>query len=296
VYLSNAYKMKRRDFIKQGAILTTIASTNLLASNKKRVSLVLGSGGARGLAHFGVIEVLQELGFEIVAVSGCSIGSIIGVALCQGKLPALQEWAQSLNTLKVLQLFNLKLADGALLGTKNFQVLKDILGDAPIESFKIPFAAVATNITDGSEYVFTKGSSYDAFTASSSIPGVFPPYKLDGKELVDGGVLNPVPISHLPKVESDLVIAVNLNGEFDGNQTVSLTPTNTMQMVQTLSKSWEMCQNALVKAHLVHHKCDVLIDIPWNCAKFYEFNRVRELMELGRTVTRAKFNEIGFAV
>jgi len=181
--------------------------------NKKTVSLVLGSGGARGLAHIGVIRWLQENNYEIKSISGCSIGSLIGGVYAAGKLDQLEQWMLSIDKLDIANLLDLSWGSGGIFkGDKIINTLIGFLGDIKIENLPIPFTAVAADILTEKEVWINTGSLFDAVRASISLPLFFTPVKYKGTILIDGGVLNPVPIAPTFNDDTDLTIAVNLGG------------------------------------------------------------------------------------
>lgn len=178
------------------------------------VALVLGSGGARGMAHIGVIEELESRGYKIVSVSGCSMGAVIGGFYSAHKLDVFYEWAKSLNYIEVLKLVDFSLiSNGAIRGDKLFSVLLDMLGDIKIEDLPVPFTAVATDLISSKEVWFQRGSLEKAMRASVAIPGLIQPVQDTNRLYVDGGVLNPLPIAPTVSAHADYIIAVDLNGD-----------------------------------------------------------------------------------
>jgi NTE family protein len=182
--------------------------------SKKTVSLVLSSGGARGMAHIGAIEALEESGYEIVSIAGSSAGALIGGMYATGKLPKFKDWICNLDKIDVFSLMDFTISSrGFIKGDKVFGELKKLIADCHIEDLNIPFVCTAVEIPSGKEHVFRKGSLYAAIRASVSIPTVLTPAKIHGKEYIDGGILNPIPLSLLPKEKrGEIVLAVDLNG------------------------------------------------------------------------------------
>ncbi|WP_077531263.1 patatin-like phospholipase family protein [Vreelandella utahensis] len=177
------------------------------------VALVLGSGGARGYAHIGVIEVLREQGYNIVAISGASMGALIGGMYAAGKLQAYKDWVTGLDQLQLLRLLDFSLGSpGAIRGEKVFGVVQEMLGDLCIEDLQIPFTAVATDLLAHQEVWFQEGPLHQAVRASTAIPSVITPVMLHGRVLVDGGLLNPLPIIPTVASHADMIMAVNLSG------------------------------------------------------------------------------------
>lgn len=181
--------------------------------NKKKVSLVLGSGGARGLAHIGVIRWLEEHNYTIASISGCSIGSLVGGIYAAGKLDEFEQWVCAINRLDIVGLLDLSWhKSGLVKGDKIINTLTELVGDMHIESLDIPFTAVAVDIKRVKEVWMSSGSLFDAIRASISLPLFFTPYEYQDALLVDGGVLNPVPIAPTFGDLTDLTVAVNLGG------------------------------------------------------------------------------------
>lgn len=180
-----------------------------------KVGLALGSGAARGWAHIGIIQALEALGVEIEVVSGCSIGAYVGAAYCSGKLPELAEWSSGLTEWQVLSMLGVGLHKGGLVsGQKVFQALQDQFSVAEFEQLDKPLGIVATDLYSGKEITFTEGEIVRAVRASCAIPGFFPPVKYQNRWLVDGAVVNPVPVNLCNRLGSDFTIAVNLGADF----------------------------------------------------------------------------------
>ncbi len=178
---------------------------------KQPISLVLSGGAARGLAHIGVIEVLEKQGFEIKSIAGASIGALIGAMYAAGSLKEYKKWALKLDKINVFKLIDFSFStQGLIKGDRFFNKMKPFFPDKNIEDLSIPYAAVATDITNEKEVVFTKGSIYNAVRASIAIPTVFTPVKKSGMILVDGCVLNPVPINRVKRTKGDLLVVVDL--------------------------------------------------------------------------------------
>lgn len=177
----------------------------------KRIALVLGSGGARGYAHIGVIEELERRGYNIACVAGCSMGAVVGGIYAAGKLDVYRDWIQSLDYLDVLRLVDVSFRLGAIRGEKVFGQIRNIVGEINIEDLRIPYTAVATDLTHQQEIWFQEGCLHQAMRASAAIPSLFTPVMQGNRMLVDGGLLNPLPIVPVVSSHCDLIIAVNLN-------------------------------------------------------------------------------------
>ncbi|MCC2607118.1 patatin-like phospholipase RssA [Planctobacterium marinum] len=179
-----------------------------------KLGLVLGSGAARGWAHIGIINRLKEIGFEPHIVTGSSIGALVGAALASGKLAELQEWVKSLDNWQVFSLLDWGLGQGGLIsGEKVFEKVTETIGDVNFEDLNLPFGAVATDLFTGRETWLTQGSLKHALRCSCAIPGILAPYEYEGRWMVDGATVNPVPVSLCKAMGADFVIAVDLNSD-----------------------------------------------------------------------------------
>ncbi len=178
-----------------------------------RVALALGSGGARGYAHIGVIHELRERGYQIVGVAGSSMGALVGGLQAAEKLDDFADWAKSLTQRSILRLLDPSItAAGVLRAVKILDAVRDILGAVTIEELSIPYTAVATDLIAGKSVWLQRGPVDEAIRASIAIPGVITPHVLDGRLLADGGILDPLPMAPIAAVNADLTIAVSLSG------------------------------------------------------------------------------------
>lgn len=178
-----------------------------------RVALALGSGGARGYAHIGVINELSDRGYEVVGVSGSSMGALVGGLHAAGKLDDFADWARTLTQRAVLRLLDPSIsAAGILRAEKILDAVRDILGEVTIEDLPIPYTSVATDLIAGKSVWLQRGPVDEAIRASIAIPGVIAPHVLDGRLLGDGGILDPLPMAPIAAVNADLTIAVSLAG------------------------------------------------------------------------------------
>lgn len=176
-----------------------------------KVALVLGSGGARGYAHIGVIEELERRGYTINCIAGCSIGAVVGGIYAAGHLPQYKAWVEGLDYLGMMRLLDVSFSLGAIRGDKVFGHIRDLVGEMNIEDLPIPFTAVAADLSNQQEIWFQEGCLHQAMRASAAIPSLFTPVTLGNRVLVDGGLLNPIPIVPVVSSRSDMVIAVNLS-------------------------------------------------------------------------------------
>ena len=183
-----------------------------------KVGLALGSGAARGWAHIGVIETLIEAGIPIDMIAGSSMGALIGAAHAAGRLAALHEWALNLTWRGIVRLLDVHLSEGGLIRGEEIVHLLETLGiHGAIESLPLPFLAVATDLVTGREIWLREGELTDAVRASIAIPGIFSPWHHGREWLLDGGLVNPVPVSACRAMGADVIIAVNLNGDLVGS-------------------------------------------------------------------------------
>ena len=275
------------------------------------VSLVLGSGGARGMAHIGIIQWLQENNYTIQSVAGSSIGAVVGGIFAAGKLEAYTEWVTALSRTDVLMLLDFSFSwAGLFKGERIIELLRELVGEYNIEDLPISFTAVATDIIAGKEIWLDRGSLFDAIRASFAIPTLFTPHEYLGRKLLDGGLLNPVPIAPTLNDLTDITIAVNLNGNAEPQPEVSveepapkskesqykqrirkfieeLSPRKRVKnhdwgFIEVIHHSLEVMQNTISRLKLAAYSPDVIIDIPKNACWSFEFYRAKELIALGR--------------
>lgn len=179
---------------------------------KKEVALVLSSGGPRGFAYIGAIEELERRGYSITSIAGTSIGSLIGGIHAAGRLNELKAWLYDLDSWKVFTLMDLSIGKNHLLkGDKLIHAIKQIVPEIDIEDLRIPFKAVATDLYTGEEVVFDSGSLFQAIRASISIPSLFRPVRYGYRTLVDGGIVNTLPLNRVDRTGNDIVVAFNVN-------------------------------------------------------------------------------------
>ncbi len=278
---------------------------------KKTVSLILGSGGARGYAHVGVIKAIEERDLEIRNIAGSSMGSVIGGIYAADELETYREWAFALTRSDVVKLLDLSFTRTSLFkGEKIFDVLKELIGDRDIGDLDRGFTAVATDIDAQCEIWLNDGPLFTAIRASTAVPGVFKPVEIEGRTLVDGGLVNPIPIAPTLNDTTDLKIAVNLNslretydapgedaGESDDNMRQGYRDriTNFLadllggedrdkqpaDAVELLTKSIDVMQGAIARLKLAAYAPDKVVDIPRDACTFFEFHRAEEMAELG---------------
>lgn len=283
---------------------------------KQKVHLVLGSGGARGITHIGVIDLLHSLNFEIVSVTGCSMGAVVGGMYCAGYLDAYKEWLLSLTKSKLFSLFDFTLnTKGFIKGEKVLNQLQEFTGDQNIEGFAIKFTAVATDIINRKEVHYNNGNLYKALRASIGIPGVFTPVAENDTFMVDGGVLNPLPVNLVCDIKpNEKVIAVNLNAAplnkeikkeedtqdihkadawnmflnfklsmptFSKKKETTIPDFTILDLVNT---AYDFTQDRLVELMLQNHPPDILIEIPRNVCGTFDFHKAADLIAIGNKI------------
>ncbi len=274
---------------------------------KQKVALVLSSGGSKGLAHIGVINELEKQGFEISSVSGSSIGSVIGGLYAMGKLPEYTDWIKTLNKKLVWGLIDFTFSSSGLIkGVRVFNKMKSFIPDIRIEEMNIPFSAIATDILNEKDVVFSDGSFYEAIRASVAIPSLITPVKYKETFLVDGGVLNPIPIEHVVRNDNDILVVVNLYGEKiekietpkfseeknQGYSTINGLVNNLGKLISSgdkkslgyfslLNTTTHAMVHKLTKESVEKHQPDITINIPRDAASTFDFHKADELIELG---------------
>jgi len=262
-----------------------------------KISLVLSGGGARGYIHIGVIEELKAQGFEISSISGTSMGALIGALEACGKLDIYKNWVESLGVLDILKFVK---PPFKLNGDKIFNKIKELVGEYNIEDLPVKFTAVATDLNKGKEVWFQSGPLWQAVKASAAIPGVFEPVKIKNMTLVDGGVLNLMPIAPVMSDMSDLIVAVNLYSEYDQKISVRFEK-ETKKKITLLHEVWnkifeekedpttmsiELMMQVIFRYRKAEYIPDLELRFPQKIAKWYEFYRAIELIEIGRQYTR----------
>ncbi|HOU97101.1 MAG TPA: patatin-like phospholipase family protein [Bacteroidales bacterium] len=273
----------------------------------KSVSLVLSSGGSKGLAQIGVIHELERHGFKIHSIAGSSIGSVIGGLYAMGKLSEYTDWVCSLTKKDVWSLMDFTITShGLLKGERVFEKLKAFIPDMNIEDMKVPFTAIATDILNEKEVIFDRGSFYKAIRASVSIPAVFIPVNYNGSILVDGGLLYPVPLEFVKPAEGAITVVVNLYG--DRREKISeqsetdrdyskglfnifskLISTGDKQSIgyyTLLTTTSSAMIHKLAKVSIEKYKPEIVINIPYDSAGTFDFYKAKELIMLGEAEAR----------
>lgn len=181
----------------------------------KNVALVLGSGGARGLAHIGAIEALEERGYNITSIAGCSMGSIIAGMYAAGQIKEAKDWFLSVDKQLILRMMDMNLLSGNSIvkGQRIIEELKKVVPDRPMEDLQIPCTIVASDMMSTEEVIFRTGSLFEAIRASISIPLFFAPVQIGDRLLIDGGILNPLPLHIVERTAGDILVAADISGK-----------------------------------------------------------------------------------
>ncbi|OQY03061.1 MAG: hypothetical protein B6I20_05835 [Bacteroidetes bacterium 4572_117] len=287
---------------------------------KQPISLVLSGGAARGLAHIGVIEELEKQGFEIKSIAGNSMGAFIAAMHALGSLNEYKEWALTLHKIDVFKLIDFTFSSqGLIKGDRVFNKMKSFFPDKNIEDLKIPYVAVAADVTNMKEVVFTKGSLYDAVRASVAIPTVFTPAKKDNAVLVDGGVVNPIPLNRVKRFEGDILVAsyVNANIPYDApiinkekeeiknsiyrqkvlefksklNKILPKNGKEKLNYFSLLNKSTALLAHSLSIINIKKYKPDILINISRHSGGTFDFYKAEELIETGMLSARKSIEQ-----
>ena len=299
----------------------------------KTISLVLGSGGARGLAHIGIIRYLEQQNYTVRSIAGCSAGALIGGVYASGKLDEFEEWVRAITKLDMVRLLDISWrGPGFFRGDKFINALVDLVGEQAIEDLPIKFTAIAADIKNEKEVWLTSGNLFEAIRASISLPLFFTPMERNGSILIDGGVLNPVPIAPTFGDETDMTIAVNLGGRVDSSlnkkpekkikpkievdedspmrlkivsyiQKMQLNPSRSkkskpdeleqsMGMVDVANQAFESMQSTIAKQKLAAYPPDHTIEIPRNACRTLEVDRAEEMIELGYACAKAYFEQL----
>lgn len=267
---------------------------------KKDITLVLSGGGARGIAHIGVIEELVKLNVNIASISGTSMGALIGGIYAVGKLEEFKQWMLKVNRTKIFKLIDFSFStQGLVKGERIFNEIKEFITDVNIEDLPIKYTATAFDIANGREVVFDRGSLYNAIRASISIPTIFTPLTLGDSVFIDGGVVNNIPINTAKRVQNDIVIAVNVNAGISDNvvyfseiEQLIKQDKGTNKTSHRINKNinyFFLVNNSLVTmtnhiSNLILEKYppDVLVEIPRNGAGIFEFYNAKTIINSGK--------------
>ena len=274
----------------------------------KNVALALSSGGARGLAHIGAIEELEAQGYHISSIAGCSMGALIGGVYAAGKLNEFREWMKTIDRKKMLGLIDFSLSLNHIVkGTRIIEAIMEFVPDVNIEDLPIPYCAVATDLKAGHEVMFRKGSLFKAIRASISLPSFYEPVKRNDMILIDGGIMNPLPLNRVKRQAGDILVGVDVSGhdykaQWDELQRLTaiqkhdkslkskildmLIPDNiefNYYTVLSRASSLMIRQNSILMAKLTNP--DILVDIQMNRYGTFDFDKSEKLIAIGRQKT-----------
>ena len=299
-----------------------------VAAEPERIALVLGAGGARGLAQIGVIEVLEERGLRIEAVSGSSSGALVGGIYAAGRLRAFDERLRAMSRRDFLRLLDPGWRrSGLLRGTRLVEAMREVVGNPLIEALPLPFTAVAVDLERQREVWIRDGRLWDALRASFAIPGLFTPHRINGRALVDGGLLSPLPIAATRLSDAHRLVAVDMHGwprrppgepartqAGDAGEAPSLAgrfgdwleravagggpdaqgDALRMGLPEIMSRSLETMQAQISRVQLALDPPELLIRIPRDVCHFYEFWRAAELIDVGRAIATKALDAAGY--
>jgi NTE family protein len=279
-----------------------------METKKKDVALALSSGGARGLAHIGAIEELEAQGYRIGSIAGCSMGALIGGVYAVGKLKEFREWMKTIDRKKMLELTDFSFSINHIVkGTRIIEAIMEFVPDMDIEALPIPYCAVATDWKSGREVIFRKGSLFEAIRASISLPTFYEPVRRNGMILIDGGVINPIPLNRVKRQSGDILVGVDVSGHDYKAQSelhdelVERRRKNRSLAAQVIDKlipdnldfnyytmlsrtsSLMIRQNSILMAKLM--KPDILIDIQMNRYGGFDYDKSEKLVAIGRLKT-----------
>lgn len=290
-----------------------------------KIGLALGSGAAKGWAHIGVINALERAGIRIDVVAGSSVGALVGAAYATERLPRMERWVRSFSYWQVIRLMDFSWQRGGLIrGERVFSHVRSLMGCDTIEQCSLPFGAVSTNLSTGRELWLTEGDLHQAVRASCSMPGLLAPVSWNGYWLVDGAVVNPVPISLTRALGADIVIAVDLQHDAHLMQQAlfSVTPESdadtplpgvdswsgrlrqrigritsrkmnyTPGAMEIMSTSIQVLENRLKRNRMAGDPPDVLIQPLCPQISTLDFHRAEEAIEAGRLSVEKKMDEL----
>lgn len=275
---------------------------------KKDVALVLSSGGARGLAHIGAIEELESNDYHISSIAGCSMGALIGGVYAAGKLNEFREWMKAIDRKKMITLTDFSFSLNHLAkGNRIIEAIMEFVPDMPIEDLPIPYCAVATDLKAGKEVVFNKGSLFEAIRASISLPSFYEPVQRDDMVLIDGGVINPIPLNRVKRQKGDILVGIDVSGHDYKSQWEEMHRLTEWQKtdkslkakildklipdniefnyftVLSRTSSLMIRQNSILMAKLT--KPDMLIDIQMSRYGSFDYDKSEKLIAIGRQKT-----------
>ncbi len=293
------------------------------------IGLALGSGSSRGWSHIGIINALSELGITPNIICGTSVGSLVGASYVSGKIKKLEEWARSLTKLEMARFLEINTSLTGFVNTERLHYFlnENVASDeVVIEDLTKVYAAVSTDLETGSEIWLTKGSLIQAVWASISLPGLFPAIKNNNRWLVDGGLVNPVPVSACRALGADIVIAVNLNGDIVGKHfekpkrvkkqndgvggkitelvreytsPLLFTPKDNEQppnLLDAVAGSFNIIQDRITRSRMVEDPPDILLSPKLSQIRLLEFYRANEAIREGKKCVQRMRQEIDYVL
>jgi NTE family protein len=263
-----------------------------MAGRKPRIGIALGAGSARGWAHIGVLQALSKSGVQPDVVCGTSIGALVGAIYAADRLDEMEKWVGSLTWRKVVGYFDLAFSSGLLKGSRLFSFLRGDFLNKSIEDLERPFAAVATDLESGREIWLRSGPVADAVRASIATPGLFTPWPSEDRLLVDGALVNPVPVSLARAMGADFVIAVDLSSNLIGRYTGTAEgdrPPKGPSMVEVMTGSLNIMSVRITRSRLAGEPADVLIQPRLGHLGLLEYHRGAEAMKEGRAAAEIAY-------
>lgn len=260
-----------------------------------RLGLALGSGASRGWSHLGVLKALRQEGIEPDVICGTSVGAMVGGSYVTGKLDALEDWVLDSNLADVLSFFSIRMPHTAFVDIEKFDWFLDsfVAGqDTCIESLDRPFAAICTDFDNGQEVVLRQGDLSDAVRASMAMPGLFPAVRSGQRWLIDGGLVNPVPVSTCRALGADFVIGVNLNTEILQRHPRLSASEKAPGLITSISKAVSIFQDQITRSRLDIDQADVMIAPSVGDIGMLEFNRADDAIKEGHTKALDAVDEI----
>jgi len=265
-----------------------------------KIGLALGSGSARGWAHIGVLRALEERGIRPAVVSGASTGSLVAAACASGQVDELESWVRSLTKIDVWRLMDANFGGGGVMtGSKLMRAVRDQLVDHEIEALDCQFGAVAADLYSGREVWIRNGSMLSAVRASSGLPGLFTPVQHQGRWLIDGGVVNPVPVSLCRALGADYIIAVGLNrrlaDELVARPDEASSGNTQASMMEVMYTSIIIMQEQITRSRLVGDPPDVVIRPRLSDFSMMDFHRAAEAIDEGYAAVERLHGELAMA-
>lgn len=295
----------------------------------REIALVLSGGGARGISHIGAIEVLLERGFTITSVAGTSMGALVGGMLAKGNLEGFTAWLKHITRRDILKLLDISIGKGGFLkGERILHELEQMVGEVLIEDLEMPYSCVAVDLHTHKEVIYRRGSLLKAIRASISIPTVFLPIVSDESIIVDGGLLNPLPLSVIKRKNGEMLVAVDVNAPTDydrpeGHQEDTIRAGRYKQALEMINHRWSelvghsgenhhekqrhiglfeiitesiaVMQEELTKHAVSQYNPDLFIQVSRKTGSIFDFYKAEEMIEAGRQACLHALRENGIS-